>query len=448
MSDFDTIVVGARCAGAPVATLLARGGQKVLLLDADRLPSDQPLSTHYIHAVGVDWLDELGVGAQVRALSPPSRKIRLKMLSAAVELGYPRGRAGHCIRRSVLDALLQDAAVAAGAELRDRSEVVGLLRDGERVSGVEVEHDGKVERIRARVVVGADGRNSTIAQLTGAKEYLGYESPRFAYWGYWPVPRAWRDDAELRDVDAYIEFPQDSVVRLVFQTDGDLLLLAVAPEQSQLDAFRGNFDEAYLQALRGSPTIAKLVENNAREGKLLGIKKARFFLRQAAGPGFALVGDAGLHKDPTAGLGISDALRDSRNLAKAILGGGQAQPQSSGEDAMDAALRRYHLQRDVDAIDLYHFARDQGDPSYINPLNELVFARVAQRPDLLERMAQSADRVISPYAVIGTGTVVGWTLAAALSGRFGVVPAFFAAGKRGSALEKERKQRIELRDAG
>lgn len=434
--DFDTIVVGARCAGAPVATLLARGGQKVLLIDADKLPSDQPLSTHFIHAIGVDWLDELGVGARVRELSPPSKRLRLTMLNASVSVGYPGGRAGHCIRRSVLDALLQDAATSAGAELRDRTELVGLLRDGERVSGVEVKHDGKVERIRARVVVGADGRNSTVAQLAGAKEYLGYDGPRFAYWGYWPAPKAWTEDADYRDCDAFIEFPRDNTVRLVFHTDGDLLLIAVAPMLSELDSFRGNFEAGYERALRACPATAKLIEGNEREGKLIGIKKARFFLREAAGPGFALVGDAGLHKDPTAGLGITDALRDARNLAKAILAGG------------DQALRRYHLQRDVDSIDLFHFAKDQGDPSYINPLNELVFERVAKRPDLLERMAQSADRTISPFDVVGPAQVASWTLGAALRGRFGVVPQFFAAGKRGAALEKERRARIELRDAG
>jgi 2-polyprenyl-6-methoxyphenol hydroxylase-like FAD-dependent oxidoreductase len=75
---FDTIVVGVRVAGAPLATLLARAGQKVLLLDADKLPSDQPMSTHFVQAIGMDWLDELGVGARIRALAPPSHRLRLE----------------------------------------------------------------------------------------------------------------------------------------------------------------------------------------------------------------------------------------------------------------------------------------------------------------------------------------------------------------------------------
>jgi menaquinone-9 beta-reductase len=97
-----------------------------------------------------------------------------------------------------------------------------------------------------------------------------------------------------------------------------LLLIGVTPLMSELPAWKGRHEEAYLEALRSSRVTAVLVEDNQREGKLLGIQKARFYFREATGPGFALVGDAGLHKDPTPGLGITDALRDARNLGRAI----------------------------------------------------------------------------------------------------------------------------------
>jgi flavin-dependent dehydrogenase len=434
--EFDTIVVGARCAGAPLATLLARGGQKVLLLDADRLPCDQPMSTHYIHALGVDWLDELGVGARVRELSPPSRAVRMQLRGSVAQVRYPRGRAAHCIRRSVLDAILQEAAVAAGATLRDQCEVVGLLRDGERVCGVEAQHGGKVERLRARVVVGADGRNSTVARLAGAKEYLGYDNPRFAYWGYWPAPAAWQSDPLLAPIDAYIGFGANRYQMFVFQADAGLLVLGVAPLVSEGEAWRGNFEAAYLDALRADPVTARLALGNQREGKLLGLKKARYFFREAAGPGFALVGDAGLHKDPVAGIGITDALRDARNLARAILEGG------------DAALRRYHRQRDVDSIDLFHFAKEMGEPEYLNPLNEIVFREMGRSSALAEKLGESADRTISPFDVVSPGMAMRWTLGALLRGRFGVLPAFIATARRSAAREALRRERVALRDAG
>jgi flavin-dependent dehydrogenase len=329
----------------------------------------------------------------------------------------------------VLDPLLQDAAVAAGADLRDQTKVVGLLRDGDRVVGVEAEtRGGGKHAFRAQVVVGADGRHSTIAKLTGAKEYYGYDNVRFGYWGYWPANRAWRHDQELAGIDALISFGHDRSTRFVFQTDGDLLLLGVTPPMSELDAWSGDFEAAYVRSLQALPQTAKLVEGNRREGKLVGLKKLRFFFREAAGPGFALVGDAGLHKDPSPGIGITDALRDSRNLARAILEGG------------DRALRRYHRQRDVDSFDLFHFAKHMGEPEYINPLNRLVYQRVRQRPDLLARISKSTDREISPLTAVPTRDVIGWMASALLRGDFSVVSPFLATGKRNGELETQRRE--------
>jgi len=430
-SDFDTIVVGARVAGAPLATLLARAGQKVLLLDADKLPSDQPMSTHFVQAIGMDWLDELGVGARIRALAPPSHRLRLDLLGHGITMSYAGGRAGCCVRRSVIDPVLQDAAVAAGAELRDRTEVVGLLREGDRVVGVEARSGDKTEALRARVVVGADGRNSTVAKLTGAKEYLGYDNVRFSYWGYWPAPRSWTADPELAGFDGLLEFAADRTLRFAFQCDGGLLMLSVAPELSALETYRGNHTAAYVECLRAGRLTRLLVEDNQPVAPIHGFKKLRFFFRDAAGPGFALVGDAGLHKDPTPGVGMTDALRDARNLARALLEGG------------DKALRRYHLQRDLDSLELFHFAQDLGDPSYINPLNALVFERAKTRPEIAERLALSVDRVIAPQAAIPVRDVIGWTLGALLRGRFSVLPPFFASGKRNGQVAKLRAQAAE-----
>jgi flavin-dependent dehydrogenase len=425
---FDTIVVGARVAGAPLATLLARAGQKVLVLDADELRSGQPMSTHFVQAIGMDWLDELGVGARIRALAPPLRRICFDVLGHGLTFTYRGGRSASCIRRSVIDPMLQEAAVAAGAELRGRTEVVGLLREGERVVGVEARSGDKVEKLRARVVVGADGRNSTVAKLAGAKEYLGYDTPRFSYWAYWPAPKAWTEHHELAGFDGGLEFAADRTLRFALECDGGLLMLCTSPEMSALDGFRGNFAAAYVESLRAGRHTRALVEDNQPVGPILGIRKLRFFFRDAAGPGWALAGDAGLHKDPAPGHGMTDALRDARNLARAILEGG------------DGALRRYHLQRDLDSLELFQFAKNLGDPSFINPLNAVIFERAKTSPEIAERLAMSADRVIVPQTVFPVRAVIGWTLGALLRGRFSVLPPFFATGKANGALAKLRAE--------
>ncbi len=385
--SFDTIVVGARCAGASLAIHLAKSGQRVLLLDAAKLPSDQPMSTHAVSPPGVDWLDELGVGDEVRKLCPPCHGIRLEMLTARLDVPYPEGRTALCLRRLHLDRILLDAAVRAGADLRDRTKVVGLVREGGRVVGVEA-HCGDVRsEYRARVVVGADGRNSQVADLAGAKEYLGYDNPRFGYWAYWPAKPAW--DHELRRLGAYFNFDERRLMRFVFQTDSGLLLLGVSPLVSELPAWKGRFEEAYLEALRASPVIGPIVEGSAREGDLVGALKLRYFFREAAGPGFALVGDAGLHKDPTPGYGITDALRDARSLGSAILAGG------------DEHLARYWRQRDVDSIELFSFARQMGEPAYVNALNERLYRKASRTPELRARMSAQANRELALRGRLG-----------------------------------------------
>jgi len=184
----DVVIVGARCAGATLATLLARAGADVVLLDRDALPSDQVLSTHSIHPPGMDVLDAVGVGDAVRAGAPASRIIRANTDGAILDLECAPGRAEYCPRRERLDGLLQQAAVAAGARLFDRTRVTALLWEGDRVHGVKAVSAGREQTFTARLVVGADGRHSTVARLVEAEEYLGYDAPRAMYWAYWDAP--------------------------------------------------------------------------------------------------------------------------------------------------------------------------------------------------------------------------------------------------------------------
>src|SRR5688500_6885046 len=181
-SRYHVVIVGARCAGATLATFLARGGASVLLLDKDRLPSDQILSTHTIHPPGLDVLDEVGVGGAVRAVAPPTHIVRLRKNEAFVDIEFPEARAEYCPRRVRLDGLLQDAAASSGVEVLDRIRVTSLLHEGGRVVGVRAAGPTGQERVfRASVVVGDDGRHSMIARHVDADEYLAYAAPRAMY---------------------------------------------------------------------------------------------------------------------------------------------------------------------------------------------------------------------------------------------------------------------------
>jgi flavin-dependent dehydrogenase len=161
--------------------------------------------------------------------------------------------------------------------------------------------------------------------------------------------------------------------------------------------------------------------------KPVGLMKLKTFFHRAAGPGWALVGDAGLHKDPTPGLGITDALRAARSLAEAILEG------------TDPAFERYWRLRDVQSVPLFRMAEDMGSLEYDNAMTRLVFRHVNRSPALKERMRRVTMRELQPQELVSPGRVLGWMALELLRGRFDVVAGFLRSGKRAAALEKEMR---------
>jgi flavin-dependent dehydrogenase len=423
---YDCVIVGARCAGAPLAHFLARAGKRVLALDAAALPRDQPLSTHFIHPFGMRILDELGIGDRVRAVAPPVDVFRTGVAGHVVRLTFPAGQGGTCPRRTELDDILLAAAREAGAEVRLQSRVKELVRDGDRVVGV-VLHDGT--EISARVVVGADGQHSTIASLVGAEEYNAFDATRSAYWAYWPRPAGYADDPRYEG--GTVVMYDDEDLRVAFPTNRDQMLVGYYFPNERLAEFKKDPEANLVAALRAHPMYAPLVEAKPIS-KTIGFIKGHFFFRRPVGPGWALVGDAGLFKDPAPGLGITDAFRDAKALSAAIL-----------EDT-EAAFERYWRERDIASIPLFYFARDLGEVGYNNAFNRLAMERLCKEPELSERLVDVVERRVSPYDAFGIGTVLRWTLGAVLRGRFDVLKPFFKAGQVAAAVQKEVKQRKRL----
>jgi menaquinone-9 beta-reductase len=428
---YDVVIVGARCAGATLGTFLARAGAAVLLLDKDRLPSDQVLSTHTIHPPGMDVLERVGVGAAVRAAAPPTHIVRLRKNDAAVDVEFGDGRAEYCPRRKRLDGLLQDAAAAAGVELLDQTRVTSLVRDGDRVVGVRAVGAGEQERnFRARLVVGADGRHSTVARLVEAEEYLAYDAPRAMFWGYWNAPAFWHTDPAYR-FGMYVA-NTDGHIRVIFQTDDDQLLIGSLPATERASSWRSDPDAALISDLASDSTTGPLIAGSAPDGRVRGTVKERYFFRSAAGNGWTLVGDAGHHKEFVIGDGITEALLQASSLAPAI------------EKGTDAALRRWWRARDVEALPYFFLGQDEGALGPPLELQQVVFSHAARRPALRARLAATMEHQLSPQDTFPVRQVLWWTLGAALRGSPGVVPQFFAIGRRGSAINRELSLRRRL----
>lgn len=332
---YDAIVVGARCAGAPTAMLLARAGYRVVLLDKAPSGTDT-LSTHLIHQPGVATLARWGLLDALRASGcPPLDRVVYEVADIRLE-GCARGvegqRAAFAPRRHVLDALLVEAAAAAGVEVRHHCRVTGLLRDSSgRVVGVEGTSGEHSFTERAHLVIGADGMRSTVARLAQAPYTV--EDPRLtcAYYTYWA------------DVPATLELYErpGSWVAAVATNDAATLVLAYFP-QSRFEEIRTDARRAYLEQIRTTaPGLYERLAGKEPLERLRGTGDQQNFFRQAAGPGWVLVGDAGHHKDSITARGISDAFLQADALARRLEGRLGGDP-----DGLDAALRDFAKERD------------------------------------------------------------------------------------------------------
>lgn len=338
---YDAIVVGARCAGSPVAMLLARRGHHVLLLDRASFPSNT-MRCHFIQATGTRQLGKWGLLPAVAASNcPPIRSVSSDFgdfpLREPIE-DVDGFDATYAPRRLVLDKILVDAAVAAGAELRERFSVQSLLwRDGS-VVGVRGRGNGgpSVDEY-AHIVIGADGAHSTVADAVQAPRYHQQPVLTYSYYSYFSgVPV---DDAEvwLRPQNLYI----------TFSTNDALTCVAMQAPVAGFRSFRTDIEGNFYGALDRVPQLAARVRQGDREERWYGTADVHNFFRKPHGPGWALVGDAGYHKDPFQAQGISDAFRDAELLAGAIDAG------LTGRIELTRALELYEQRRNEAALPGY-----------------------------------------------------------------------------------------------
>jgi flavin-dependent dehydrogenase len=309
---FDAIVVGARCGGSPTAMLLARHGYRVLLVDRAAFPSDT-LSTHFIWPPGVACLRRWGLLRRVLASNCPvihTIGLDLGEFQLTGELPPVDGVAEMCApRRTLLDKLLLDAAAAGGVEVREEFAVTGLLLSDGRVTGIRARaKNGAVFAEEARIVIGADGRNSLVARAVGAEEYNARPVLTCGCYTYW------RD--VIPHMPAIHPLPRRVVVSIP-TNDGLTIAVAVFP-RGELPMIRANLEGHLLEALAQVADLAEPFNNGKRVERIRATGDLPNFFRKPYGDGWALVGDAGYHKDPILAQGISDAFRSAEWLAQAV----------------------------------------------------------------------------------------------------------------------------------
>jgi flavin-dependent dehydrogenase len=314
---YDVVVVGGRVAGSLTAALLAQSGVRVLVVDRARFPSSTP-STHFFRGNGlVRALAAAGALGQVLALGAPRLTCEYAYADGETTAvpGEPQdpGTAGYClsVRRDRLDAALLAHAAAQGAVVETSTAVVDVVAAGERVVGVRLAGGRDVG---CGLVVGADGMRSTVAAAVGAVDRERHEGRRALYYRYveqMPGPRGDADGPEfslLGDELAYV-FPSDNGVTCV----------AVSVNARVYQEMRHDAATRFEDAIRRHRGIWDRYVASRKVSRLLGSGPRPDFVRQAAGPGWALVGDASLHQDPWSGLGMDSAGVCAVALAESVV---------------------------------------------------------------------------------------------------------------------------------
>jgi len=316
-SRHDVVVVGARCAGAATAMLLARLGHDVVVVDRSR-PGTDTLSTHGILRPGVVQLSRWGLlDAVLASGAPPVREVSFRVGDAEV-IRPVKDRAGVDLlvapRRYVLDSILAGAAADAGADVRFGMTVAALRRGpGGRVSGV-VAHDasGEPTELSARFVVGADGLRSRVAREVGARIIEQHPTDNSTFYAYFA-------GLDWRGFELHVGHPG---LAGVFPTHGGQANAWICSPAAMAARLRGSDNDrgaALVDSIEQlSPSLADRLRGARRTSPVRGAVRLPNHVRHASGPGWALVGDAGYHRDPITGHGISDAFRDAELLARAL----------------------------------------------------------------------------------------------------------------------------------
>jgi flavin-dependent dehydrogenase len=364
--------------------LLARQGYRVLMMDRATFPSDT-FRNHALLQPALLQLRRWGLLDEVIATGcPPIRTVTQDMGDFPLigTLPLAEGLEGlYAPRRKYLDTILVQAAVRAGAELREGFAVQNLLWDGDRVIGIEGRTAaGTVVTDEARIVIGADGLHSIVARCVDAPTYQAHPTLTWIYYSYW-------DGVPTHGLELY---RRDHVAMLGFPTNDGLTCVATFGPVEGFHSYRADYEANFFATLDLVPDFAARVRGGTRAERWVGPADLPNFFRQPWGPGWALVGDAGYHKDPVTANGISDAFRDAGLLAEAIDAG------FSERRSLDKALAGYEQLRNIAATPLFEAACQAATFGPLPPEVYALRAALRGNPEATSQYFGTVAQSVSP----------------------------------------------------
>jgi 2-polyprenyl-6-methoxyphenol hydroxylase-like FAD-dependent oxidoreductase len=322
--------------------LLARKGHRVLLLDRTTFPSDT-VSTHVIHPLGVAALKRWGLLERLVATGcPPIHTYTFDFgpFTLAGSPGTQDSPVTYCPRRTILDQLLVAGAREAGVEVREAFTVDSVLVEDGVVTGIRGHAaDGETIEEHARVVIGADGRRSLLADAVEAEKY--HEKPPLmaCVYSYWSgLPMEGRFETYIRERRGFAAAP----------THDGLTMIVTGWPHAEEAANKKDAEGSHLKTIELAPDFARRLGTAQRVGRLASAAVPNFF-RKPYGPGWVLVGDAAYNKDPITAQGITDAFREAEKCASAL------HESFSGTRSFDDAMAECQRTRDEHVLPMYEF---------------------------------------------------------------------------------------------
>ncbi|MFE7096395.1 NAD(P)/FAD-dependent oxidoreductase [Streptomyces erythrochromogenes] len=389
---YDVVISGASLAGSAAAILLARRGVRVALLERRSDPDAyKVLCTHSITANAYPVLDELGLVPAIEKAGAVRNEARWYTRWGWIEPkaapGGPGLPYGYNVRRSTLDPMIRShAGRTPGVDLLLGHRVTGLLREAGRTVGVRASTPQGEREIRARLVVGADGRDSAVAKYAGVPG-RAYQNGRFGYFAHFRglplhggLGHTW-----FLDPDMAYAFPNEDGVTVI----------AVLPGKKRLPAFREDLEGSFLAFVRALPE-APPIDSAERITKIIGTVDHPLHSRRPTAPGVGLIGDAALTGDPLWGVGCGWALESAQWLAEAVAPAMTGRSDLVGPGGLDASLVEYARRHRRRLRGHQYLAADFARARPFNPLERLMFSAAARDEEVARHMHLFGSRLISP----------------------------------------------------
>jgi 2-polyprenyl-6-methoxyphenol hydroxylase-like FAD-dependent oxidoreductase len=389
-ADYDAVIVGASLAGCATAIALGRAGASVALVEKRPDPAAfKRICSHFIQASAVPALDRLDLLEPIIEAGGVRSTMRAWTPWGWIEAPPSKAREAVNLRRELLDPLLREAAASTpGVELMLGLSAERLVREGGVVRGAVVrDPDGEETTLSAKLVVGADGRESRVAELAAVKTKTSRHG-RFAYGAYFDGPPPTADGASS-------VWMLDPHWAAAFPTDSGLVFYAAMPTKDRLPEFRRDPEAALVSFVSEVPEAPPIAVSR-QVGPVLGKIEMPNKVRVPVAPGLALVGDAAMAVDPLFGVGCGWAVQSGEWLANSVA------PALAGEEPLQGGLSRYRRQHRRALRGHVTLINDYASGRKMNPGERLIFAGAARDRRLATSFEAFGTRSIGPARFFAT----------------------------------------------